>query len=253
MFLITELDFEKNKTYFLTKEKKFFSTNKGSISLDEIKKLWYWWIFHLENKKYLICKPTLQDYIMYWLKRQTQIIYPQDAIQIGNVLGLKSWDLVFESWIWSWALSLIMLNFGVKLTSFEKRKEFIELASSNIKRREEFVWCRFDHKIYNKDIINDNFDKFENYFEKGILDIKEVWKAFKNVCKILKKWSILVIWVPTVNQVIEVLKIYSENFFVDKIYTLNLNEWIRVPERLRLEDWQAWSRGFIIKMIKILN
>jgi hypothetical protein len=43
--------------------------------------------------------------------------------------------------------------------------------------------------------------------------------------------------VPTVNQVIEVIRAYSGSFFVDKVYTLKLEEWIRVPDRLRYEDW----------------
>jgi len=250
MFVLTELLPEKNKKYFVYPGKDF-ATNKWKITYQELKALGEWKILNLKNKKYLITKPTLYDYIMFWLKRQTQIIYPQDSYQILNLLSVEKDNLVFESWIWSGALSLVLLNVGVKLISFEKKEEFINLAKSNISMRENFKNIKFNHAVYQKNIIEDDFDDFKDFFDKGILDIKEPEKALKNSKLILKKGGILIIWVPTTNQVEKVLKNAKENnFWIDKIYTLTLNERIRIEERFRPEDWQPWFRGFIIKLIK---
>lgn len=251
MYLIIEKYPEKNKKYLVTKNKWQFSNSKDTISFEELEKIGNWGIFKLWNKEYLITKPTLSDYITYGLKRQTQIIYPIDSWQIVNLLGLQKNDVVFESWIWSGALSLIILNNGVNLFSFEKREEFITLAKSNIKKWEDFIWYRFNHKIYKFDIIEEKIsEEFYNFFDKWILDIRYPEKAKYNIYKMLKKWGILLIWVPTVNQVINVIKEYEDNFFIDEIIQISSTKRIRLADRLRPEDWQVWSRGFIIKLIK---
>ncbi len=252
MYLIVEASVEKNKKYLVTREKKFFSNSYWKIDINEIERLWYGSKFKLWKKEYIILKPTLADYIMYWLKRQTQIIYPTDCIQIANLLGLQQNDLVFESWIWSWALSLIMLNFGVNLYSFERRQEFIDLAKYNISKWEKFCWKNYSHKILNFDIVEDNISKdFLNFFDKGVLDIRYPEKAKNNILRMLKEWGILIVWVPTANQVIEVIKSYQEDFFVDEIVQIKQNQWIRLAERFRPEDWQPGERWFIIKLIKL--
>ncbi len=254
MYLIIEKYPEKNKKYLMTEEKKQFSNSKGSISFEKIKKIGYWGTFKLWNKHYLITKPTLSDYILYGIKRQTQIIYPNDSYQIINLLWTSKKDVVFESWIGSWALSLVLLNSWVKLYSFEKRQEFIDLATQNIKLWEKFVWYNFDHKVVNFDIVeNEISSKYHNFFDKWILDIRYPEKAKQNILKMLKTGGILLIWVPTANQVIQVLKEYENQFFVDEIVQIRATQWIRIAERFRPEDWQVGERWFIIKMIKLSN
>jgi tRNA A58 N-methylase Trm61 len=83
------------------------------------------------------------------------------------------------------------------------------------------------------------------------LDIKQPSKAKDNVIKILKPGGILIVWVPTANQVIDVLQAYKGDFFPDQIVQIGQNQWIRIAERFRPEDWQAGYRGFIIKFVKV--
>jgi tRNA (adenine57-N1/adenine58-N1)-methyltransferase len=104
---------------------------------------------------------------LYGLRRQTQIIYPLDSYQIVNLLGLQQGDVVFESGVGSGALALIMLNMGIKLFSFEKRQEFIDLASDNIARWQQFSGQKFDHNILHFDITEDKIeDRFVDFFDK---------------------------------------------------------------------------------------
>ncbi len=147
MFLISLISTEETKKYIIDKNKWWFSNSYWKISYEELEKLWYWNIFKLWKKQYLITKPTLQDYILYWLKRKTQIIYPFDSINIINQLWLNPGEKIFESWIGSGALSLLLLNSWAELTSFEKRKEFIQLAQKNISQRENFIKQKFNHTI----------------------------------------------------------------------------------------------------------
>jgi tRNA A58 N-methylase Trm61 len=83
------------------------------------------------------------------------------------------------------------------------------------------------------------------------LDIKQPSKAKDNVIKMLKPGGILIVWVPTANQVIDVLQAYKGDFFPDQIVQIGQNQWIRIAERFRPEDWQAGHRGFIIKFVKV--
>ncbi len=252
MFLITEFELEKKKKYFINPlEKQFFGNKYGQISVNEIQKLWYGHTFTLWKKKYLICKPTIFDYILYWLKRKTQIIYPTEAWFISNLINPTKNDKIFESWVGSGALSLILLNQGANLYSFEKRKEFIDLVTENIKIRFNFVNQNYSHKIFEKDILNDDLTEFNDFFDKAILDIKDLPNGIIKVYPLIKNWWILILWAPTANQVIETLQTAQWLYFPDEIYTLNQTQWIPISQRFRIEDWQTWSRWFVIKLVKI--
>lgn len=199
----------------------------------------------------IVKKVDLNDYILYYLKRETQIIYPQDWFLIAGLLWIQKGHNVFESWIWSWAMSLILLSYDINLYSFEKKQDFINLAKKNISIWEDYIKLKFNHQIIEADICNYDFSKYKDFFDAWFLDIKEPDLVYDNIKTIFKKWANLIIWVPTANQVEKVLKTYID-FKVYWVYTLNVNEREPIPERLRFKDWQVWSRWFIIKLYKPL-
>jgi tRNA (adenine57-N1/adenine58-N1)-methyltransferase len=255
VYSLKKIDYNEEKFYIILDNKKEFSNSSWTIKVDDLKTHNLWDVISLWKDNYVFVKPTLEDYIMFWLKRKTQIIYPLDATQITTFLGIKKNENVFESWIGSWALSLYLLDRisgNWKLVSFEQNEEFIELATKNIKNWYE--WNNLEmpnHEIINANIIESNFDDYKDFFDKWIIDIKDAHLSLANCNKIIKDWGILVVWSTTSNQVEDLLANSVENwFYVDKLYQFTQTEWLRVTKRLRPNDWQVWQRWFIVKLIK---
>jgi len=250
MRLITQLTPERTKRYLLP-EGKNFETHKGKISFEQIENLWEGATFELGKDKFLISRPSLTDYIMLGLKRKTQIIYPSDIAQLISLSWISGDEKIFESWVGSGALSLGILNSlkNWSLTSIEAKPEFASLAEQNIQR-----WAQFKNLKFNHQIIVSEFNQADlkpNSFDIWFLDMKEADQNLKITYNLLKPWGTLLIWVPTTNQVSSVLEKAKPYFFVDKVVNLQLTEWIRVWARLRPEDFQVWSRGWAIKLIKL--
>ncbi len=250
MRLITQLTPERTKRYLIF-EGKNFETHKWKVSYQQIQQLWEGTTFELGKDRFLISRPNLEDYILLGLKRKTQIIYPSDIAQLIITSWIKGWENVFESGIGSWALSLWILHAlkNWKLVSIEAREDFANLARDNIIQRSNFANLKFNHQI-----IIWNFKEVKlvsNQFDIGFLDMKEAAFNLDKAYELLKPGWILIIWVPTANQVAEILKAADGNFFAYKLITLNTTNRIRISARLRPEDFQVGSRWWIIKLIKI--
>jgi len=254
MYLITQLNTDEIKKYII-KPQKDFATHKGKISREQIQKLGEGSVFELGKDKFLITKPTLEEYILYWLKRKTQIIYPQDGWQLVLLSWLKGNEKVLESGIGSWALSLLilqMLKTG-HLTSVEKREEFAKLAQDNIAQRQQFDHSSSkNHTIITQDICE--FAKSTNEkFDIIFLDLKQVDQALECVKPLLKPSSAIIARLPTANQVIATLQKAEEiNLYPDLLLTQENTYRIRLAPRLRPQDFKPASRAWMMRLKNML-
>ncbi|WP_163328158.1 tRNA (adenine-N1)-methyltransferase [Desulfurobacterium thermolithotrophum] len=239
-------DSEKDKKYFLNLSlaKGKFNTDKGEINIQDLIGKKYGSVIETHKGfKYVILPCTLYDFIMYKLNRLTQIIYPKDSAYIALRLNVKPGDLVVESGIGSGAMTAVFAHIvgdSGKVVSYERREEFIKNALSNLRK------LGLDHrvKVKHRDIA-EGFDETEA--DAVFLDVREPWLYIDKAYKALKTGNMLGILVPTVNQVIEVLKKIEKFPFIDvEISEILLRKYKTVPERLRPEDRMPAHTAYLI-------
>ncbi len=221
------------------------STHKGNISIDDINNYPAGSVIHThKGHPYRLTDVDLHDYIMFGLKRETQIVYPKDSFFISGYLGLKNGDKVFECGLGSGAMAMVMANSVApdgKIFSYEKRERFIELAKDNLKFDNLINFVEFSNKDLEVDEIG------EGDFDAAFVDSKEPWNILRKVSDSLKAGKKMCILVPTFNQVIEVLKelkrIHHFDIAVKEIF---IRDFKTLPDRVRPEDRMVAHTGFII-------
>src|SRR3974390_165327 len=83
--------------------KKIFHTKRGTLDYSSLIGLPY----GISRGMYEVFEPTIEDIIMYGLRRETQIVYPKDACYICFKLNLNHGDRVLEVGGGSGALSIL--------------------------------------------------------------------------------------------------------------------------------------------------
>ena len=112
-----------------------FGSHKGEIQHDDIIGKPSGSVIENHNgDQYLALKPLLSDYVLS-MPRGAAIVYPKDAAQILVEGDIFPGANVIEAGVGSGALSSYLIRaIGEhgKLTSFERRAEFAEIAKGNV-------------------------------------------------------------------------------------------------------------------------
>ncbi|MBI2671162.1 methyltransferase domain-containing protein [Candidatus Woesearchaeota archaeon] len=176
------------------------------------------------------------------IKRGPAIILPKD---IGLILTLTSIDknsIVLDAGTGCGVLASFLGRFCKKVYSYERNPEFFKLAKENLKN------------LNIKNVILKNNDVYESIDEKNIelivLDLPEPWKALNNVKKALKSSRYLVCYLPTINQVAELLE-NSKDFMHERTLELIYREWQTDITKLRPKSQIIGHTGFLVFLRKI--
>ncbi|AWB10541.1 tRNA (adenine-58-N(1)-) methyltransferase [Thermodesulfobium acidiphilum] len=201
-----------------------------------------------DGLKYHIFKPTIHDYIMYGVKRQTQIIYPKEAGYIILKLDIRNSKVVGEAGTGSGSLTLILselVSEKGRIITFEKNLDFLNNARKNIEKFSKLQNITF----VNEDFINSNY---ENFFDSFFMDLKDPWFYFEKVSKALKRGGNFGLIVPTTNQVNQSInELESNNFLIDEIVEIFHRKYKINPNRLRPEDIMTGHTGYLIFAKKV--
>jgi tRNA (adenine57-N1/adenine58-N1)-methyltransferase len=225
-----------------------FSTHEGKISFKNIigKPFGSTAKTHL-GATYVLLKPTIADFLKF-IKRKTQVLYPKDLgfiiLKLNLCSGLRMIECGTGSGSATSAFAFSLYPNG-KLYSYEIRPEFTALAKENIKKTgfENIV------EFKNKDIV-DGFD--EHDVDALFLDVKYPEKYIKHAYNALKQGGCMCIFVPTTNQVSDVLKeLEKYPFFLTEVVEIMLRSYKTVPERLRPDDTMIAHTGYLIFTRKI--
>lgn len=221
---------------------------KGQIDTEFLSKIKPGNSFEIQGEKYYVLECDTFDYIMYSLKRQTQIVYPKEGTYIAMRLDIFPGKRVGEAGTGSGAFTVYLSRLvgpSGRVYTYEQREEFYKLARKNL---EEF--SEFDNVImYNKS-INEGIE--ERDLDAFFLDVKKPWEVLEEVKNALKIGGHLGILVPTANQVSESLIALEKNgFYISEVSEIMLRKYKINPERLRPEDLMIGHTGYLIFARKV--
>ncbi|MCM8815456.1 MAG: tRNA (adenine-N1)-methyltransferase [Candidatus Omnitrophica bacterium] len=242
---------EEGKKWFVKLEDKKFSTHKGVVDLKEIignppgK-------FILTNTKqrlyYFI--PSIEELILGYVKRSTQIIYPKDAGYLILKLGIKEKMKILEVGTGSGAMTLLIAFYVGscgKVYTYEERKDFSKRAENLLKEFGLEERVHFCCKNIESGIEQQDFDA-------AIIDVKEPERYLETIINSLSYGALFGIVVPTTNQVSAVIQA-CENFpvFNLEICEILFRKYKVNPERLRPFDVMVGHTAYLITGRKIIT
>ncbi len=241
---------EDHKKYFVTVDQKkiekneFYTTKDGKISYKDILEAEEGDILktHL-GKDYVVFYPSLMDFILYKLKRLTQIIYPKDSAYIVLKLNIKKGDKILEFGTGSGALTSILawaVGDTGKVITFEKEKKFLENAKKNL----EILGLDKQIEFYLGTILeHDTHEKYDAIF----IDVKDPLPFIEKASKLLKEGKYIGFLCPTTNQVCEILKKLKELSFTDfEVSEILLRKYKVNPDRFRPEDLMVAHTAYLL-------
>jgi tRNA (adenine57-N1/adenine58-N1)-methyltransferase len=246
------VDRKKRKYIIELKKDTYSSFHFGKVQHNDIIDKNPSFVFSSNSEKLLVLKPTTKDFVLYKLKRKSQIIYPKDVGQILVLSDIFNAKSVFECGCGSGALTMWLLQAKkdeTKLVSIDCREDMVELAKKNIETYFKKPIEEIKNFVLEVKKLEE-VDYEENTFDRVILDVTEPWLYLDKITKILSSYGILLCWLPTVLQVFnlidEVEKKYSEHFYLEGIYETLQREWQKNQLALRPKDRMVAHTGFLI-------
>jgi tRNA (adenine57-N1/adenine58-N1)-methyltransferase len=211
----------KDSSYLVNVRKEKLQTKDGVIDLSELFKKKYGDEIktHL-GKEFSISRVTLNDLLEKIVKRTAQVVLPKDSSLILAYTGIPNDSLVVDCGSGSGYLAIFLgwyLSKG-KVVSYEVRKDFWEIAKENIHNS-----GLKNVKLKMKD-VRKGID--EKYVDLITIDMKNPEKVIPHAYKSLKAGGFLVVYSPTVEEVIRVNKeIRKKSFCCVKTVENIVREW----------------------------
>lgn len=234
---------ESGSSFLTSVSKKKLSTHLGELDLEEaLEKSYGDPIETHKGEKLFLVKPPLGEFIRR-LKRQTQIIFPKEAGYILMYLDIFPGAKVIECGTGSGSLTTVLAHFvgeTGRVFSYEKRREFAELAKENLKK-----WGVSERVEIKLKDIEDGFE--EEGVDAVFLDLPNPWDYVKHVKRALLPGRHFGAICPTFNQLerlVETLK--KENFIWIRALELLKRDLRPSPGKVRPEDNMIAHTGFLI-------
>lgn len=227
----------KNKSFLLEPGQKMHHLN---ISHDEIINLKY----NTRYKNFVLLKKYPEQMIKT-TKRQTQILFEADISYILYFLDIRTNSIVLECGTGSGVLTRLLSKrlCDGKLYTYERNTErYAELMNT------------FDSNVVVENVDLENAQLEDEFFDAIFLDLPAPKNVIKKCYKSLKKQSKICVFIPTVEQVLEVKNEMNQYFTDLKMYE-NIKKEI-MPVRGELKKYivapnQYSHTGFLIFANKI--
>jgi|ECHhosMinimDraft_1075155.scaffolds.fasta_scaffold00095_17 tRNA (adenine57-N1/adenine58-N1)-methyltransferase len=202
---------DERRKYLIKVEKgKSFSTDKGTIKLDELIGLRYGSAIKLNQGEGYILKPSLIDLYRGGL-RPSQVIYPKDIGYMILYSGIGPGSVILEAGTGSGYLTAALAHFvgeTGKVYSYDMREDMQSKAEKNLKRlglRE-----RVELKLGD---IREGVP--ENNVDAVFLDMPDPWNAIDAAKRSLKYSGSVLAFVPTIRQVELTYIAMDQSGFID--------------------------------------
>ncbi len=200
---------------------------------------------------YAVLKPTMYEYILFGLKRHTQIIYPKDSAFIAFRMGIREGARIAEIGTGTGSMTLVLSQFAGKegsIVTYEARPEFVQMSRKNILLYDRGLETRISFK--NRDVIKDGIDEKE--LDNVFIDIREPQDVLGHVYGALKYGGTVGMVVATVNQLSNIIESLNHYGFREtEITELLIRNYKVVSERLRPNDAMVGHTAYIAVARKI--
>jgi tRNA (adenine57-N1/adenine58-N1)-methyltransferase len=179
------------------------------------------------NKRCVILPASFKDHIDC-LRRRAQIILPKDSAHIIMNCSIKPGDTVVEVGSGSGALTIALAKSVApngKVISYERRKDFADVALYNIKRAGLEKYVEFKLKDAKEGIEERNVNSI-------VIDVPDPWDLIENAWNSLKVGGYFCSYSPLISQVEKTVKTLLHEYPFTEVYTIEtLQREIIVLER----------------------
>jgi len=158
--------------------------------------------------KFTAFKPLLGDFVLS-MPRGATIVYPKDAAMIVGVADVFPGAKVIEAGVGSGALSISLLRaIGAegKLSSFERREDFAEIARENV--RTYFGELPPQWSLSVGSVQESTTD---NKYDRVILDMLAPWECISFASEVLRPGGVFLAYVATTTQLSATAEALKEN------------------------------------------
>lgn len=180
---------------------------------------------------YLVLRPLLPDVVVS-MPRGAAVVYPKDAAQIATMADIFPGAHVVEAGVGSGALTCTLLRAvgpGGRVTSYERREEFAEIAERNVT---EFFGGQ--HPAWTLVAGDLAVDLAEREVDRVVLDMLSPWECVPVVSEALTPGGVVCAYVATTTQL---------SRFVE---TLREHEGFTEPE-----SWESLVRGWHVEGLAV--
>lgn len=148
--------------------------------------------------RYLAVRPTLADFVLK-MPRGAQVIYPKDLGPILMMADIFPGARVLEAGVGSGALSMTLVRAGAEVVGYEVRADFAARAQANVG---SFLGgeALTRYRVEERDVY-EGIDEID--LDRVVLDLPEPWQVVPLAEKALRPGGILVSYLPTIVQVVQ--------------------------------------------------
>ncbi len=203
---------------FVTRAKGRFHCEFGMIDMDKIIGREYGCRIssHL-GEEFVVQEPFFTD-LLKKAKRGPQVMLPKDTALILAKTGIGRRSLVIDAGTGSGFAAMFLANYVKKVCSYERRREFYELARENLKSL-GIKNVEIKHKDAGKGFEERNADLV-------LLDLENPEKIVRHAERALKEGGFLVVYCPFAEEVGRVVKEMERRGFGNVEIVENLQrEW----------------------------
>lgn len=146
---------------------------------------------------YLALRPLLADYVLS-MPRGAQVVYPKDSANIVGMADIFPGARVVEAGVGSGALSMSLLRAvgeGGRLSSYERRADFAEIARTNVER-----FFGGPHPAWTITVGSLQDSLADTEVDRVVLDMLAPWECLDAVSKALVPGGVLCCYVATTTQ-----------------------------------------------------
>jgi len=174
-----------------------FHTHKGILEHDALLGGPEGVVVTIGTTSYLALRPLLSDYVLS-MPRGAQVVYPKDSGQIVQMADIFPGAHVVEAGVGSGALSMSLLRAvgeGGRLSSYERRAEFAEIAVKNVER-----YFGGPHPAWTVTIGDLAHTLDERDVDRVVLDMLAPWEVLDAVSTALRPGGLVCCYVATTTQ-----------------------------------------------------
>ena len=194
---------------------------------------------------YQAFRPLLNDYVLS-MPRGATIIYPKDSAVIVGFCDLFPGAHVLEAGAGSGALSISILRAigdSGKLTSYEERPDFMEIARSNVKNYFGDLPSNWDLKVGRVES-----GEFSSVYDRVIFDMLAPWDVLQTAAQALKPGGVLCCYVATTTQLSRTAEAVRESdlFSEPESFETLLRNWHHEGLAVRPQHSMNAHTGFLL-------